>query len=69
VLGAEINAVRAHRLYPRSLLAPDPNDRSLTPADRRAYAAYARTERQKTYQTVQSEFSPPPTPRTGGTES
>jgi len=69
VLGAEINAVRAHRLYPRSLLAPDPNDRSLTPADRRAYAAYARTERQKTYQTVQSEFSPPPGPSTGGTES
>jgi membrane protein len=59
VLGAEINVVRAHRLYPRSLLAPDPTDTALTRADRRAYAAYAETERQKDHQTVETAFDPP----------
>jgi membrane protein len=59
VLSAEINVVWARKLYPRSLLAPDPTDRSLTRADRRAYAAYAETERQKDHQTVDTEFEPP----------
>jgi membrane protein len=58
VLGAEINVVRAHRLHPRSLLAPDPTDTALTGADRRAYAAYAETERQKDHQTVETAFEP-----------
>jgi len=56
VLGAEINVVRAERLYPRSLLAPYPDDTALTGADRRAYAAYAETERQKDHQTVETGF-------------
>ena len=60
VLGAEINVVRGRRLYPRSLLAPDPTDTALTRADRRAYAAYAETERQKDHQTVETDFQPPP---------
>jgi inner membrane protein YhjD len=59
VLGAEINTVWTRRLYPRSLQAPDPAAVELTDADRRAYSAYARTERQKRYQTVRSEFDPP----------
>jgi uncharacterized BrkB/YihY/UPF0761 family membrane protein len=59
ILGAEINVVRAKRLYPRSLLAPDPTDTSLTRADRDAYAAYAETERQKDHQTVETGFEPP----------
>jgi YihY family inner membrane protein len=59
VLGAEINVVWAQRLYPRSLLAPDPTDTALTHADRRAYAAYAETERQKDHQTVETGFEPP----------
>ena len=59
VLGAEINVVQVRRLYPRSLLAPDPTDTALTHADRRAYTAYARTERQKDNQTVETEFAPP----------
>jgi membrane protein len=59
VLGAEINVVRAERLYPRSLLAPYPTDTRLTGADRRAYAAYAQTERQKDHQTVETEFDGP----------
>jgi len=58
VLGAEINVVRVRRLYPRSLLAPDPTDTALTHADRRAYTAYTRTERQKDNQTVETEFTP-----------
>jgi YihY family inner membrane protein len=70
VLGAEINVVRAHRLYPRSLLAPDPTDTALTRADRTAYAAYAETERQKDHQRVETGFDPPasapaPDPSTG----
>jgi len=62
VLSAEINVVWVRKLYPRSLLAPFPDDRSLTNADRKAYAAYAETERQKDHQTVDTEFEPP-TPR------
>jgi membrane protein len=65
VLGAEINVVRAQRLYPRSLLAPDPTDTALTGADRKAYAAYAETERQKDHQTVETGFEPPSIPRNG----
>jgi membrane protein len=62
VFSAEINVVRAHGLFPRSLLAPDPGDRSLTHADRQAYAAYAETERQKDHQTVDTDFEPPTPP-------
>ena len=58
MVGAEVNVVRARRLYPRSLLAPDPTDTALTNADRRAYAAYAETERAKDNQTVETEFGP-----------
>ena len=60
VLGAEMNVVLARRLYPRSLLAPDPTDTALTGADRRAYAAYAETERAKDHQTVETGFEVPP---------
>ncbi|MCW2716772.1 YihY/virulence factor BrkB family protein [Pseudonocardia sp.] len=66
VVGAEINVVRARRLYPRSLLAPDPDDPAITAADREAYASYAETERQKNYQTVETDFDPP-TPAHHGT--
>lgn len=59
LIGAEINTVRARRLFPRSLLAPDPSDSAITPADRRAYASYAETERQKNYQTIHTDFKTP----------
>lgn len=59
LLGAEINSVRVRGLHPRSLLALDPSDSGLTPADRRAYASYARTEQQKTSQIVRSRFTEP----------
>jgi membrane protein len=46
VFCAEINAVRARRLWPRNLLTPFVvDDVALTPADRAAYRSYANTER------------------------
>ena len=45
VFCAEINAVRARRLWPRSLLTPFLNDAVLTPADHASYRSYADTER------------------------
>ena len=54
------------RLYPRSLFSMYPDDRATTPADRRAYASYARTERQKDYQTVDVSFDQPEPPPRGG---
>jgi uncharacterized BrkB/YihY/UPF0761 family membrane protein len=45
VFCAEINAVRARRLWPRNLLTPFLNDAVLTPADRASYRSYADTER------------------------
>lgn len=57
VLAAELDAVLALRLHPRSLLSIYPDDRDTTAADRRAYAAYAESERQKDYQSVDVTFS------------
>jgi membrane protein len=62
VVCAEIDAVLVQRLYPRSLFSIYPDDRATTPADRRAYASYARTERQKDYQTVDVSFDQPDPP-------
>jgi membrane protein len=56
VVCSEIDAVLVQRLYPRSLFSIYPDDRATTAADRRAYASYARTERQKDYQTVDVSF-------------
>jgi membrane protein len=60
VICAEFNAVRARRLWPRSLLAPFTDNTDLTPADRRAYASYARTERHKTFEDIDVSFGEPP---------
>jgi hypothetical protein len=59
VAGAEINAVRDRRLWPRSLLTPFTDDVELTAADRRAYASYAETERHKGFENVDVDFEPP----------
>ena len=56
VLCAELDAVLDRRLHPRSLFSIDPADRDVTEADRRAYASYAQTERQKDFQTVEVAF-------------
>jgi YihY family inner membrane protein len=60
VLCAEFNAVRAQRLWPRSLLTPFTDDVSLTGADRRAYESYAETERHKGFETVDVDFEQHP---------
>jgi YihY family inner membrane protein len=59
VLCAEINAVRARRLWPRNLLTPFLDDVALTPADRASYRSYADTERYKPFARVRTTFDPP----------
>jgi membrane protein len=60
ILGAEVNAVRARRLWPRSLLTPFTDDVQLTRGDRKAYESYAETERHKGFETVEVEFDQDP---------
>jgi len=60
LLGAEVNVVRARRLYPRALLTPFTDDVVLTPADRRAYAHYANAQRHKGFEEVDVRFTPTP---------
>ncbi|HEV7654486.1 MAG TPA: YihY/virulence factor BrkB family protein [Mycobacteriales bacterium] len=60
VLGAEVNAVRDGRLWPRSLLTPFTDDVRLTHGDRKAYASYAETERHKGFETVEVGFDQDP---------
>ncbi|PVZ07691.1 YihY/virulence factor BrkB family protein [Actinomycetospora cinnamomea] len=57
VLCAELDAVLALRLHPRSLLSMYPDDRDTTAADHQAYAAYAESERQKDFQSVDVTFT------------
>jgi YihY family inner membrane protein len=59
VIGAELNAVIAYRLYPRSLLALFTDSATdLTPADHRAYAMYAQAQRHKAAETIEVTFVP-----------
>jgi inner membrane protein YhjD len=60
VLAAEITVVSYRRLWPRALLTPFTDQVDLTPADERAYTAYAESERHKGFETVEVEFDPPP---------
>jgi len=62
VICAEFNAVRAGQLWPRSLLAPFTDNAALTPADRRAYTSYAKTERHKSFENVDVSFGEPAQP-------
>ncbi|MGN0063253.1 MAG: YihY/virulence factor BrkB family protein, partial [Nocardioides sp.] len=59
VLSIEVNVVITRRLYPRALLTPFTDAVSLTEADRRAYALYARMQRHKGFQRVNVEFDEP----------
>ena len=55
VIGAELNSVIVHRLYPRSLLALlNDSTADLTPADHRAYAMYAQAQRHKAAETIET---------------
>lgn len=60
VLSAEINVVRARRLWPRSLLTPFTDDVQLTSGDRRAYASYPEVELHKGFATVEVTFHQEP---------
>ncbi len=62
VICAEFNAVRAGRLWPRSLLTPFTDKAGLTPADERAYISYAKTEQHKTFENIDVTFDSPPNP-------
>jgi membrane protein len=62
LLCAEFNAVRAGQLWPRSLPSLFTDNPELTPADRRAYASYAQTERHKSLEKIDVTFGEPPQP-------
>jgi len=59
VLGHEINVVSYQRLYPRALLTPFTDNVSLTEADRRAYTGYAKSQRHKGFQSIETHFDVP----------
>jgi membrane protein len=59
VFAAEVNVVAERRLWPRALLTPFTDRVRLTPADKRAYAAYAESERHKGFEVVDVGFEPP----------
>jgi YihY family inner membrane protein len=56
VLSAEINVVRAKRLYPRALLTPFTDDVDLTNADRHVYAEAATAQTFKGFEEVEVSF-------------
>lgn len=56
VLGAEINVVRAKRLFPRSLLTPFTDNVDLTKADQRAYTDAAVAQSHKGFESVDVSF-------------
>jgi YihY family inner membrane protein len=56
VLGVEINVVRAHKLYPRALLAPFTDNVDLTRADQEAYTDYAEAQQTKGFESVDVSF-------------
>jgi membrane protein len=65
VLGLEVNVVLRRHLYPRALLTPFTDNVILTKADQKAYAAYAKSQRHKGFQSVEVTFDghvpqPPP---------
>ncbi|HSZ43524.1 MAG TPA: YihY/virulence factor BrkB family protein [Trebonia sp.] len=56
VICAEFNAVRVRGMWPRSLLTPFTDNVELTPADRRAYISYAKTEQHKSFESIDVSF-------------
>jgi membrane protein len=56
VFCAEINVVRARKLWPRNLLTPFINDVALTPADQASYRSYLDSERFKPFEQVYTTF-------------
>lgn len=60
VFWAEVNVVRARRLWPRNLLTPFFDDVALTAADRASYRSYLDAERFRPSQQVQTTFDQQP---------
>lgn len=60
VLGFEINVVLRRRLYPRALLTPFTDRVSPTEADLKAYTGYAKSQRHKGFQSIESTFEKRP---------
>jgi membrane protein len=56
VLGFQVNAVLAKRLYPRALLTPFTDAVELTAADRRVYTEHAKAQRLKGFEQVAVTF-------------
>ena len=56
VLGLEVNVVLRRHLYPRALLTPFTDNVILTEADQKAYAAYAKAQRHKGFESVEVTF-------------
>lgn len=56
VMGLEVNVVLRRHLYPRALLTPFTDNVILTPADQKAYSAYAKSQRHKGFQSVEVTF-------------
>ena len=56
LIGAEINAVRTDRLWPRSLRSAFTDNDDLTHADRRSYESYAQTEQHKGFEEIDVSF-------------
>lgn len=56
VIGAEINVVRAKRLYPRALLTPFTDNVDLTDADRNVYTDAATAQTAKGFERVSVHF-------------
>ena len=59
VLAAELNVVRACRLWPRSLLAPFSDGLPLTTADERAYISYVEMRQHKSFEHIDVNFTEP----------
>jgi hypothetical protein len=62
VFCAEINVVRARKLWPRNLLTPFINEVALTPADQASYRSYLDSERFKPFEQVYTTFDGQPVP-------
>ena len=57
VLAMEVNVVLARRLYPRALLTLFTDRVDLTPADKRAYTYYVRSQRHKVNEVIDVHFA------------
>jgi hypothetical protein len=65
VLSLEINVVLSRKLYPRALLTPFTDNVSPTEADLKAYTGYAKSQRHKGFQSIESTFEKKPKPPPG----